>query len=141
MAFKRSSVRSRPAPQSSVMKMLKITLNIITSILFILFLQFSTLLHAQYFIGNYSKVFQDSTRSNRNVPTEIYYPSISEGPNNQVAFGQFPIIIFGHGFLMSFSAYQNFWVEFVPRGYLLVFPRTEEVWLTIIKSLGGIFNF
>jgi len=121
MAFKRSSVSSRPAPQFSVMEILKIILNIIISILFILFLQFSTLLHAQYFIGNYSKVFQDSTRSNRNVPTEIYYPSISAGNNTQVAFEQFPIIIFGHGFLMSFSAYQNLWDEFVPRGYIIVF--------------------
>ena len=83
-------------------------------------------LQAQYFIGNYSKVFQDSTRSNRNVPTEIYYPSIYEGNNTQVAFGQFPIIIFGHGFLMSFRAYQNLWEEFVPRGYIIAFPRTEE---------------
>ena len=126
MAFKRSSVRSRPAPQSSFVRMLKTILNIITSILFILFLQFSTLLHAQYFIGNYSEEFLDPSRSNRTIRVEIYYPSISEGPNNQVAFGQFPIIIFGHGFLMSFSAYQNFWEEFVPRGYLIVFPRTEE---------------
>ena len=126
MAFKRSSVRSRPAPQSSFVRMLKTILNIITSILFILFLQFSTLLHAQYFIGNYNEEFLDLARSNRTIPVEIYYPSISEGLNTQVAFGQFPIIIFGHGFLMSFSSYQNFWEEFVPRGYMIVFPRTEE---------------
>ena len=126
MAFKRSSVRSRPAPQSSFVRMLRTILNIITSILFILFLQFSTLLHAQYFIGNYSEEFLDPARSNRTIPVEIYYPSISAGNNTQVAFGQFPIIIFGHGFLMSFSSYQNFWEEFVPRGYIIVFPRTEE---------------
>ena len=126
MAFKRSSVRSRPAPQSSFVRMLRTILNIITSILFILFLQFSTLLHAQYFIGNYNEEFLDLSRSNRTIPVEIYYPSISEGLNTQVAFGQFPIIIFGHGFLMSFSSYQNFWEEFVPRGYIIVFPRTEE---------------
>ena len=92
MAFKRSSVRSRPAPQSSVMEILKITFNIITSIFFILFLQFLTLLHAQYFIGNYSEEFLDTSRSNRTIPVEIYYPSISAGNNTQVAFGQFPII-------------------------------------------------
>ena len=126
MAFKRSAVRSRPAPQSSFVRMLRTILNIITSILFILFLQFSTLLHADYFIGNYSEEFLDSFRSNRPIPVEIYYPSISAGINTQVAFGQFPIIIFGHGFLMSFSSYQNFWEEFVPRGYIIVFPRTEE---------------
>ncbi len=141
MAFKRSSVRSRPAPQSSVMEILKITFNIITSIFFILFLQFSTLLHAQYFIGNYSKVFQDSTRSNRNVPTEIYYPSISEGNNTQVAFGQFPIIIFGHGFLMSYGDYQSLWEELVPKGYIILFPRTEEGLINDHQEFGWDLQF
>ncbi len=96
------------------------------SILLLLFLQLSTLIHAQYFIGNYSEEFLDTSRSNRSIPVEIYYPSISDGISTQVELGQFPIIIFGHGFLMSFSAYQNFWEEFVPRGYIIVFPRTEE---------------
>ena len=141
MAFKRSSVRSRPAPQSSVMEILKITFNIITSIFFILFLQFSTLLHAQYFIGNYSKVFQDSSRSNRNVPTEIYYPSISEGNNTQVAFGQFPIIIFGHGFLMSYGDYQSLWEELVPKGYIILFPRTEEGLINDHQEFGWDLQF
>ena len=98
-------------------------------------------LQSQYFIGNYSKVFQDSTRSNRNVPTEIYYPSIYEGNNTQVAFGQFPIIIFGHGFLMSFSAYQNLWEEFVPRGYIIAFPRTEEGLINDHQEFGWDLQF
>ena len=97
-----------------------------SSIIFSLFLKFSTLIYAQHFIGNYSTEFFDPSRSNRSIPVEIYYPSISEDINTQVAFGQFPIILFGHGFLMSFSSYQNFWEEFVPRGYIIVFPRTEE---------------
>ena len=98
-------------------------------------------LQSQYFIGNYSKIFQDSTRSNRSVPTEIYYPSISEGNNTQVAFGQFPIIIFGHGFLMSFSTYQNIWEEFVPRGYIIAFPRTEEGLINDHQEFGWDLQF
>ena len=85
--------------------MLKIKLNTKNSIKILFFLQFSTLIHAQYFIGNYSEEFLDPSRSNRAIPVEIYYPSISEGFETQVALGQYPIIIFGHGFLMSYSAY------------------------------------
>ena len=106
--------------------MLKIKLKTKNSIIFSLFLKYSTLIYAQHSIGNYSTEFLDSSRSNRSIPVEIYYPSISDGISTQVELGQFPIIIFGHGFLMSFSAYQNFWEEFVPRGYIIVFPRTEE---------------
>jgi len=75
------------------------------------------------------------------VPTEIYYPSNSEGNNTQVAFGQFPIIIFGHGFLMSFSAYQNLWEEFVPRGYIIAFPRTEEGLINDHQEFGWDLQF
>ena len=75
------------------------------------------------------------------MPTEIYYPSISEGNNTQVAFGQFPIIIFGHGFLMSFSAYQNLWEEFVPRGYIIAFPRTEEGLINDHQEFGWDLQF
>ena len=141
MAFKRSSVRSRPAPRYSDQKMLKITLNIINPILLLLFLQFSSLIHAQYFIGNYSEEFFDPSRSNRTIPVEIYYPSISEGANTQVELGQFPIIIFGHGFLMSFSAYQNLWEEFVPRGYIIAFPRTEEGLINDHQEFGWDLQF
>ena len=75
------------------------------------------------------------------MPTEIYYPSISEGNNTPVAFGQFPIIIFGHGFLMSFSAYQNLWEEFVPRGYIIAFPRTEEGLINDHQEFGWDLQF
>ena len=75
------------------------------------------------------------------MPTEIYYPSNSEGNNTQVAFGQFPIIIFGHGFLMSFSSYQNLWEEFVPRGYVIAFPRTEEGLINDHQEFGWDLQF
>lgn len=92
---------------------------------FLIFLFLSTGTNAQHFIGNYSRVFQDSSRLNRNILTEIYYPASIQGENVSSADGQFPIIVFGHGFLMSSDAYQSSWEEFVPRGYIMVFPMTE----------------
>jgi len=121
--------------------MLKIKLKTKNSVIFLLFLKFSTLIYAQHSIGNYSTEFLDPSRSNRSIPVEIYYPSISEGINAQVAFGQFPIIIFGHGFLMSFISYQNLWEEFVPRGYIIVFPRTEEGLINDHQEFGWDLQF
>ena len=86
---------------------------------------FFSYLVAQYSIGNYGINFQDPNRLNRNIETEIYYPAISSGEEIPSAAGEFPVIIFGHGFVMSWDAYENLWEEFVPNGYIMVFPKTE----------------
>jgi hypothetical protein len=38
---------------------------------------------------------------------------------------QFPVISFGHGFVMVHTAYQFLWLDLVPKGYILAFPTTE----------------
>ena len=81
---------------------------------------------AQYQIGHTTIDFVDISRSNRIVSTEVYYPAVTSGSNTAVALGQFPVIIFGHGFAMSWSAYQNYWERYTPKGYILVFPKTES---------------
>lgn len=93
----------------------------------LLFLSIFTFLvvKSQHQVGHYTITFQDPERGNRNIETEIYYPAVTAGNNTQVAAGEFPVIVFGHGFVMAWSAYQNLWDEFVPRGYIMVFPRTE----------------
>lgn len=80
---------------------------------------------AQHQVGHYQVTFQDPERSNRDIQTEIYYPATTAGESTTAASGQFPVIVFGHGFVMAWDAYQNLWEEFVPRGYIMVFPRTE----------------
>ena len=93
-------------------------------ILFPLFL--ATSLVAQPFqVGHRSMNFTDPARNNRQVPAEIYYPSTSNGNNTPVATGAFPVIVFGHGFLMPYSAYGYFKDGMVPEGYFVVFPTTE----------------
>lgn len=105
--------------------------NYIQLIAFIL-LSFTTF--AQYPIGSTTITFNDASRtggygsgggSGRQIQTEVYYPAIAAGVDASVASGVFPVITFGHGFAMSWDAYQNIWEHYVPLGYIVVFPRTE----------------
>lgn len=93
---------------------------------------------AQFQVGSTTITFNDPSRSGgfgsgggpgRQIQTEIYYPANTAGSNVAVADGQFPVITFGHGFLMAWDAYENLWEEFASHGYIMAFPRTE----------GGIF--
>ncbi len=89
------------------------------------FLTIATTLSAQWQIGHTSITFMDPARNNRPVLTDIYYPAEAAGDNVPLAAGQYPVIPFGHGFVMAWSAYQNFWETLVPQGFILCFPRTE----------------
>ncbi len=86
-------------------------------------------LFAQPFqIGHITAIFIDSSRSNRSVSTEIYYPSDVTGDN--VSFttaiaGKVPTISFGHGFVMTYDAYFNIRNAVVATGYVIAFPTTE----------------
>lgn len=91
-------------------------------------------LFGQFAVGHTTITFNDPSRTGgfgtgggagRQIQTEIYYPSTSNGDNTPVANGNFPIIVFGHGFAMSWDAYQNIWEHYAPKGYILAFPRTE----------------
>jgi len=85
----------------------------------------STSVIAQYQIGHTTITFQDANRGNRNIQTEIYYPALVAGNNTAAVQDSFPVLVFGHGFVMAWDAYQNVWEEFVPQGYIIAFPRTE----------------
>lgn len=89
---------------------------------------------ALFSVGHSTKTFNDPNRtggfgsgggSGRQIQTEIYYPATSTGDNTPLATGSFPLIVFGHGFVMSWDAYQNIIDHYVPLGYVLAFPRTE----------------
>lgn len=87
-----------------------------------------------YSVGHTTIVFNDPTRTGgfgsgggtgRQIQTEIYYPATSAGDNTPFANTTSPIIVFGHGFVMSWDAYMNIVDHYVPLGYILAFPRTE----------------
>jgi dienelactone hydrolase len=77
-------------------------------------------------IGHTTLTFVDESRNNRQIPTEVYYPSAIAGTNSPIAAGQFPLIVFGHGFLMTWMAYENIWTSLVSQGYIVAFPTTES---------------
>lgn len=86
----------------------------------------TVMLAAQSFnIGQTSITFIDPARNNRNISTEIFYPSTTSGTNVPVAEGIFPVLSFGHGFLMNYDAYSIYWENLVPEGYIAAFPKTE----------------
>lgn len=87
-----------------------------------------------YEIGHTTITFNDPGRtggfgsgggSGRQIQTEIYYPADMAGTDVAMTNGSFPVIVFGHGFVMAWDAYENIWTELVPKGYILAFPRTE----------------
>jgi len=106
-----------------------------TTLLATLFLFLTSALFAQnYAIGTTTVTFNDPLRTGgfgsgggagRQIQSEIYYPATTAGDGVALANGDFPVVVFGHGFVMSWDAYQNIWEELVPLGYIVVFPRTE----------------
>jgi hypothetical protein len=103
-------------------------------ILFIIIFQINNSFSQLSNIGQTTITFNDPTRTGgfgsgggpgRQIQTEIYYPAATSGTNTTPIAGQYPVIVFGHGFAMAWSAYQNIWEYLVPRGYIVAFPRTE----------------
>ena len=81
-------------------------------------------------VGHATLTFNDPTRTGgfgsgagpgRQIQTEIYYPAAAAGENVAVANGQYPLIVFGHGFAMIWDAYSNIWNQLVPLGYIMAF--------------------
>ena len=81
-----------------------------------------------YAVGERTITFIDEARSGRQIPTEVYYPADNGGSNVPPAsgIGKFPVVVFGHGFVIPPSAYEWLADSLVKRGYILAFPSTES---------------
>ncbi|MBM3919036.1 MAG: T9SS type A sorting domain-containing protein [Sphingomonadales bacterium] len=98
------------------------------------------ILHAQN-IGQTAITLSDPARGNRQVTAEVYYPASSSGQNAPIQAGAYPLIVYGHGFVMVWSAYQNVWTDLVPQGYIVAFPTTEGSFSPIHANFGGDLAF
>ena len=79
-------------------------------------------------VGHTTISFTDLSRNNRVIETEIYYPSDVTGDNVAMTTSTsvtFPVLSFGHGFVMTWNTYQNYWNFLVPNGYIMLFPKSE----------------
>lgn len=94
----------------------------------ILILMFYTATAQNLPVGKRSITYIDATRANRNISTELYYPATSAGTNTPLASGteKYPVIVFGHGFVMPPSAYAWLADSLVKYGFLVAFPATES---------------
>ena len=119
----------------------------IYSILFLTTIAITNSNGQPYQIGHTTITFIDASRSNRSIATEIYYPANVAGEN--VPFTtqntlKFPNLVFGHGFVMTWDAYQNFWETLVPNGYIIAFPKSEGTFspshLEFGKDLAFVIN-
>jgi pimeloyl-ACP methyl ester carboxylesterase len=78
-----------------------------------------------YEIGQVSTSYFDPVRS-RDIGVSIYYPADTPGSSVPVAEGHFPVVVFGHGFLLGTNNYQFLSNDLVPQGYIVVLPTTES---------------
>ncbi len=85
-----------------------------------------SILHAQPFSVAYQDAeYVDTERADRTVNARIFYPSNQTGEALPVAEGTFPLIVFAHGFVMPYTAYNLYWESFVAEGYVVVMLDTE----------------
>ncbi|HZF99619.1 MAG TPA: dienelactone hydrolase family protein [Chitinophagales bacterium] len=84
---------------------------------------------AQFPIGHTTLTFTDPSRSNREIPCEVYYPAVVAGDDQPVhaplGSEQYPVVVFGHGFVMGVDAYGYLQNALAAEGYIAVFPSTE----------------
>jgi dienelactone hydrolase len=93
-------------------------------------------LRAQFAVGHVSESFTDPSRADRAIACEIYYPSNTGGDNVSVADGQFPFVVFGHGFVMDYAAYGNITEALVSEGFVMIYVETEGGFAPVHNDFG-----
>jgi pimeloyl-ACP methyl ester carboxylesterase len=76
-------------------------------------------------IGQISVTYFDPVRS-RDVGANVFYPADNAGSSVPVAEGYFPVVVFGHGFLLGTGNYDFVRNSLVPQGYIVALPTTES---------------
>ena len=105
---------------------------------------FASLLKAQNFQSGFRQIsFTDTSRSNRIVPADIYYPASTVGNNVPLASGtmQFPVVVFGHGFVIPTSSYKWLGDSLSKYGFIAVFPSTESTFSPNHAAFGTDISF
>jgi PKD repeat protein len=78
--------------------------------------------------------FTDSSRNNRSVHAQVFYPGDSTG---DIGKGNFPVLIFAHAHGINFTEYDYFWHSLVGNGYVIIFPTTETGTNYDVNAMSG----
>lgn len=100
--------------------------------------------HAQnYPVGKTTMNFTDPSRNNRVIAADVYYPAAFAGTNVPLAAGtdSFPIVVFGHGFVINISSYEWLADSLTKRGYVVALPSTEGGYYHRMDNLVQIWLF
>jgi pimeloyl-ACP methyl ester carboxylesterase len=76
-------------------------------------------------VGTTTLTLTDPARNNRQIPLNIFYPSASTGADAAPASGVYPVIAFGHGFVMQPTEYGTLGEGLAAAGYVVAFVGTE----------------
>lgn len=77
-----------------------------------------------YAIGTRNITWTDTDRG-RDIPCAVYHPAAAAGNDVPVADGSFPVLVIGHGFVMTVDAYAYLGAHYASEGYIVVLPTTE----------------
>ncbi len=80
---------------------------------------------AQFQVGTQNLDPEDPTRNNRVINLDVYYPATTGGTNAAIAAGEFPVLVFGHGFSMATTEYTIWYETLAAQGYIIALPNTE----------------
>ena len=61
----------------------------------------------------------------RAIGVQIFYPATAAGAEAAPASGQFPVVIFGHGFVMTYDSYSTLYEALAAEGFVVALPVTE----------------
>lgn len=75
-------------------------------------------------VGNRNVTLLDASR-NREIGLLLYYPAQTAGANTALASGSFPLLTFGHGFLIPAASYSDFASLLAGQGIVVALPSTE----------------
>ena len=115
----------------------------ISIFLLLLCFTFITSSGQQFQVGKRSQTFADPSRNNRQIATDLYYPVNTNGTNVPIAAGisRFPIVVFGHGFVIGTASYSWLADSLVKNGYIVALPATEGGILPSHDNFGKDISF
>jgi predicted dienelactone hydrolase len=95
--------------------------------IFILLAISDNIFSQEYNQGHTLLSFTDIERGKRVIPVEVYYPADSSGANvplSSCLSAKYPVLCFGHGYLMPWDSYAYLREAMVRNGYIIAFPKT-----------------